>query len=122
MRGYVRTQSLLGPPIFRIADQLIGVKAVKRKVHIRAGYTAQITEQHGAEPVNQFFLSYELPRGRMWLLGCARRFFLEHSVLHKAGSSVHPNYQIRQGHSIRNMNIWDLEQPNDWLKNVASTR
>ncbi len=96
----------------------IGVKTVKRQVPPKLEYTAQITARHVDEPVDQFFfLTYEIVRRKMWLLGgLARESFLASSRLYKAGEFVHPNYQVRQGHEIYNIEILKLIRPKEWLK------
>ncbi|PWC10033.1 hypothetical protein B4923_18040 [Brenneria roseae subsp. americana] len=99
----------------------IGVKTVKRKVPPRETYTAQITARHTEEPIDQFFfMSYELSKRRMWLLGGIKRTrFLQEARYYSAGEWVHKDYQIRQGHEIYNIEIEKLTQPKLWLEYVA---
>jgi hypothetical protein len=95
----------------------IGVKTVKRKGPPRTEYTAQISARHADEPVDQFFfLSYEMPARRMWLLGgVARATFLKHAKYYRAGEWVHSKYMIREGHEIYNLDIRYLTPPRNWI-------
>lgn len=111
-----------GQPDFVTALNIrIGVKAVKRKVPPREDYTAQITAQHAHEPTDHFFfMSYELAKRRMWLLGgIPKERFLREARYHKAGEWVHANYRIRAGHEIYNIDIANLVSPKDWIKQVT---
>lgn len=100
----------------------VGVKTVKRKVPPRMGYAAQITARHAEEPVDQFFfLTYEIDRKRMWFLGAIDRgSFLRESRFYGAGEWVHPNYQVREGHEIYNIEIDRLVRPSEWIAQVAT--
>ena len=64
-------ESAAGQPDFVLPSGLrIGVKTVKRKGPPKTDYTAQITARHADEPIDAFFfMSYEIDRHRMWLLG-----------------------------------------------------
>ena len=107
-----------GKPDFVTAAKLrIGVKTVKRKVAPRADYTAQITARHASEPIDHyFFMTYEIAERRMWLLGgIDRERFLQQARYYGAGEWVHPNYQIRSGHEIHNIDIHKLVSPKDWI-------
>ncbi|QXI37521.1 hypothetical protein [Pseudomonas xantholysinigenes] len=99
----------------------VGVKTVKRKVPPRNDYTAQITARHAEEPIDHyFFMTYEIAERRMWLLGgIGRERFLEESRYYSAGEWVHPNYQIRRGHEIYNIEISKLNPPKDWIAQVT---
>ncbi|MBV7472969.1 hypothetical protein KW826_04270 [Pseudoxanthomonas sp. PXM05] len=99
----------------------IGVKAVKRQVAPRPGYTAQISAKHSAEPVDQFFfLTYQIAEKRMWLLGgIDRPRFLQESRYYRAGETVHSRYVIRSGHEIYNIDIDHLVAPALWLQSVS---
>ncbi|GFZ62218.1 hypothetical protein PSE10A_47290 [Pseudomonas amygdali pv. eriobotryae] len=111
-----------GKPDFVTALNIhIGVKTVKRKVPPRKDYTAQITARHTEEPIHQFFfMSYEIEKRRMWLLGgINREQFLRDARYYGAGDRVHANYQIRQGHEIYNIEISKLVPPTEWIKTVA---
>jgi hypothetical protein len=111
-----------GAPDFVTALNIrIGVKTVKRKVPPREGYTAQITARHAEEPIDQFFfMTYEIDKRRMWLLGgIDRDRFLKEARYYEAGEWVHPKYQIRQGHEIYNIEIAKLIRPKFWLEQVA---
>lgn len=111
-----------GKPDFITALNIrIGVKAVKRKVPPRMDYTAQITAQHAHEPIDHyFFMTYEINERRMWLLGgIDRERFLREARYYAAGEWVHPNYQIRPGHEIYNIEIEKLEKPLEWLVQVT---
>jgi len=111
-----------GQPDFVTAQNVrIGVKAVKRKVPPREGYTAQITARHIEEPIDQFFfMTYEIAKRRMWLLGgIDRERFLMESRYYGAGEWVHENYQIRPGHEIYNIEIGKLIQPKEWITRVT---
>jgi len=110
-----------GQPDFIIVPNVrIGVKTVKRKVPPRADYTAQITARHADEPIDHFFfMSYEVSKRKMWLLGgIGRDFFLELAKRYNAGEWVHPHYQIRPGHEIYNIEIEKLTRPKEWLSSV----
>ena len=100
------------PPAVRV-----GVKTVKRQVGMQPHYTAQITARHALEPIDHFFfLSYEVPKQRMWLLGgIAKRAFLAGARLYTAGEHVHSNYVIRPGHEIYNIGVSELGSPDAWL-------
>jgi hypothetical protein len=102
---------------FVVGDTSVGVKTVKRKSGVKSDYTAQITEHHAEEPVDAFFfLSYEYPRNRMWLLGgCTKAFFLNNAKRYGPGEQVHANYTVREKHAILNLPIKLLHQPEDWL-------
>ncbi len=95
----------------------IGVKTVKRRVPPQTEYTAQITAQYANEPIDHFFfMSYELPQHRMWLLGGIEKGrFLQESHLYRAGEWVHENYQVREGHEIFNIAIAKLVLPKAWI-------
>lgn len=95
----------------------IGVKTVKRQVPPREDYTAQITACHAGEPIDQFFfMTYEIPKHCMWLLGgIDRGSFLQGARYYGAGEWVHPNYQIREGHEIYNIEIAKLVTPKEWM-------
>lgn len=111
-----------GQPDFVTALNVrIGVKTVKRKVPPRENYTAQITARHAEEPIDQFFfMSYEIAKRQMWLLGgCSRERFLQESRHYNAGEWVHPSYQIRRGHEIYNMEIAKLVPPKAWIEAVG---
>lgn len=111
-----------GKPDFVTALNVrIGVKTVKRKVPPREDYTAQITARHAGEPIDQFFfMTYEIAKRRMWLLGgISRECFLREAHYYGAGESVHANYKIRQGHEIYNIEIAKLIPPKVWIKTVA---
>ncbi|WP_042860403.1 hypothetical protein [Dickeya sp. NCPPB 3274] len=99
----------------------IGVKTVKRKVPPLENYTAQITARHANEPIDQFFfMTYELPKRRMWLLGgIERTSFLQEARYYNAGEWVHEHYQIRKGHEIYNIGLEKLVPPKNWLECVA---
>ena len=100
------------PPATRV-----GVKTVKRQGGMQPDYTAQITAKHAHEPIDHYcFLSYELPKQRMWLLGgIAKAAFLAGARLYKAGEQVHPKYVIRPGHEIYNIGVLKLIPPDAWL-------
>jgi hypothetical protein len=111
-----------GAPDFRLASGIrIGVKTVKRKGPPLEGYTAQITARHTKEPIEHFFfMSYEIAKRRMWLLGgIHKQGFLEGAVYVPAGSQVHANYTIREGHEIYNIDIGKLLPPREWLGSLA---
>ncbi|MEW5288281.1 hypothetical protein ABW286_03645 [Erwinia papayae] len=111
-----------GKPDFVTALNVrVGVKTVKRKVPPREDYTAQITARHAEEPIDQFFfMTYELAKRRMWLLGgISREIFLQQARYYGAGESVHANYKIRPGHEIYNIEIAKLISPKTWIKTVA---
>ncbi|WP_198660701.1 hypothetical protein [Acidithiobacillus ferrivorans] len=111
-----------GQPDFVTALNIrIGVKTVKRKVLPREDYTAKITARHTDEPIDQvFFMTYEIAKRRMWLLGgIDRERFLQEARYYGAGEWVHTNYQIRQGHEIYNIEIAKLTAPKDWISQVT---
>lgn len=113
-----------GRPDFVLANGTkVGVKTVKRKVRPRADYTAQITARHADEDVDHFvFMSYEIEKRRMWLLGgIAREPFKEQARYYAAGEQVHRDYQIRPGHEIYNIALARLIAPGDWLASVIGT-
>ena len=68
---------------------------------------------HADEPIDHyFFMSYEVAQKKMWLLGgIDRETFLTLAKRYNAGDWVHPNYQIRPGHEIYNIEI----APRQWL-------
>jgi len=107
-----------GKPDFFVAGYRVGVKTVKRSGPILSGYTAQISTRHVEEPVEFFFfLSYEYPKKRMWLLGgCSKEFFLQHARSYKAGEQVHEFYTVRPGHAIHNIEIAQLTVPRLWIQ------
>jgi len=111
-----------GQPDFVTAPNIrIGVKTVKRKVPPREDYTAQITARHAEEPIDQFFfMTYEIAKRRMWLLGgMERKRFLQEARYYGAGECVHDNYQIRPGHEIYNIEIAKLVPPKDWIARIT---
>ncbi|RPD94007.1 hypothetical protein BBB56_21875 [Candidatus Pantoea deserta] len=111
-----------GEPDFITASNIrIGVKTVKRKVAPREDYTAQITARHANEPIDHFFfMTYEIAKRRMWLLGgINRECFLQEARYYGAGERVHANYQIRQGHEIYNIAISKLVPPKTWINTVT---
>jgi hypothetical protein len=107
-----------GKPDFVSATGLrVGLKTVKRQVAPQPSYTAQITAQHAREPTDEyFFMSYELRKRRMWLLGgIGQQRFLERARYYGPGERVHANYQIRAGHEIYNIAICELVSAGEWL-------
>lgn len=111
-----------GQPDFVTALKIrIGVKTVKRKVPPREDYTAQITARHAEEPIDQFFfMTYEIAKRQMWLLGgIDRESFLREARYYGPGECVHPNYRIRQGHEIYNIEIAKLTPPKVWISQVT---
>lgn len=111
-----------GQPDFVTALNVrIGVKSVKRKVPPQESYTAQITARHATEPIDHyFFMTYEIEKRRMWLLGgVERERFLRESRYYAAGEWVHENYQVRAGHEIYNIEIAKLTAPKMWLAQVT---
>ena len=114
------TDHAAGRPDFLIGRVPIDVKTVKRRVGIRPGYTAQITARHAKEPVSHFFFaSYEFPQRKLWLLGgIEKERFLERATYYQAGDQVHPNYIIRRGHEIYNIDIAELTSPEDWIRSL----
>ena len=110
-----------GKPDFVTALKVrIGVKSVKRQFPPKESYTAQITSSHANEPIEHFFfMSYEIPKRCMWLLGGIERDrFLQESRFYADGEWVHSKYQVR-GHAIYNIEISKLTAPNTWLAQVA---
>lgn len=99
----------------------IGAKTVKRKVPPQLHYTAQVTARHAKEPSNWFFfMNYIIEQKKLWLLGAIESDrFLKQATYYPAGSQVHSNYAIRQGHEIYNIELSRLIQPAAWLKMVA---
>jgi len=112
------TDDAHGRPDFIIRGNPLGCKTVKRKVPMRPSYTAQITARHAHEPVGHFFfLCYELPQKRMWLLGgIEKERFLKLAVYYPAGAEVHKDYIVRPGHEIYNIEVKHLTPPLKWLK------
>lgn len=107
-----------GAPDFKLVSGVrIGVKTVKRQVPMKTFYTAQITARHTEEPIEQFFfMSYEIPKRKMWLLGgIDKQGFLDGAVYHPAGSQVHANYKVRTKHAIWNIDVQKLVPPHEWL-------
>lgn len=118
------TSDAAGRPDFILeGGAKVGVKTVKRQVPPRADYTAQVTARHAAEDVDHFaFMSYEIEKRRMWLLGgMAREPFKDHARYYAAGERVHPNYQIRPGHEIYNIALNRLIAPDMWLRSVTGS-
>ena len=113
-----------GAPDFQLASGIrIGVKTVKRQVSPRKGYTAQITARHTKEPIEHFFfMTYEIAKRRMWLLGgIDKQGFLDKAIYYPAGSQVHANYTIREGHEIYNIDIGELVRPHEWLSRLVGS-
>ncbi|WP_228810732.1 hypothetical protein [Nocardia otitidiscaviarum] len=110
-----------GKADFIIGDSSIGVKTVKRSVPARTGYTAQITAKHAMEPVEYFFFtSYEVPCKRLWLLGgIAKDIFMQNATYYGAGSKVHRDYTVREGHEIYNIEISKLTPPRLWISSLG---
>lgn len=110
-------ENAAGKADFLIRGKSVGMKTVKRKVPFRLDYTAQITAQHAEEPVDAFFFaSFEVPQQRLWLLGgISRDQFLRDARYYAAGEQVHPNYTIREGHEIYNIEARKLIAPERWL-------
>lgn len=111
------------PDFITATNTRIGVKTVKRKVAPREDYTAQITARHAEEPIDHyFFLTYEIGKRRMWLLGgLDRDQFLRDARYYAAGDWVHPHYQVRDGHEIYNIEITRLVPPIEWLDRFVRT-
>jgi hypothetical protein len=115
------TNDAAGEPDFIITPNIrVGVKTVKRKVPPRSGYTAQITAKHASEPTDYFFfMTYEISQKKMWLLGAiTHELFMSEARYYSAGEWVHPNYQIRHGHEIFNIEIEKLIPPDRWLSEI----
>jgi hypothetical protein len=107
-----------GAADFKLATgERVGVKSVKRKLPPKKGYTAQITARHAGEPIEQFFfLTYEIAKRKMWLLGGIEKDrFLREAIYYSEGEKVHPNYTIRPGHEIYNIDIGELVVPDTWI-------
>lgn len=109
-----------GRPDFVLYGLSVGVKTVKRKHPFRRGWTCQVTERHVDEPVDSyFFCSYELPRRHLWMIGgCSRRRFVAKAETYTEGQQVHPNYTVRRGHTIRNVDEKHITPPATWLNAV----
>ena len=121
--NWIQEDSAGAPDFVTSLGVRIGVKTVKRKVPPRGHYTAQITAQHAQEPTEQFFfMSYEINRKIMWLLGGVdKQTFLTHAVYHEGGQQggqVHSSYTVREGHKIYNIAISKLMKPMDWLNQM----
>jgi hypothetical protein len=99
----------------------LDVKTVKRKGEPRMNYTAGITARHLEEKVDHFFfLSYELSARRMWFLGgIDRDTFRKFARYYGPGEKPHPDYTIREGHEIYNIELSRLVRPRDWLLRVT---
>lgn len=97
----------------------VGLKTVKRKFPMLPSYTAQITARHVNEPVDfYFFACYQFPVKCLWLLGgITKTDFLTHAVYYAADEWVHPNYQIRAGHEIYNIEVKHLTPSMEWIGN-----
>ena len=50
--------------------------------------------------------------------GINRKEYLSQAVFFGEGEYVHPNYLIRKGHSIYNLEVSKLVRPIDWLKSL----
>lgn len=118
---WVRDDAAGQPDFVTALNVRIGVKTVKRKGPPRKDYTAQITASHAQEPIDQFFfMSYEISKRRMWLLGgIDSKRFLNEARYYGPGEWVHPSYQVRHGHEIYNIGISKLVTPNAWITQVA---
>lgn len=105
---------------FMVAGWRMDIKAVKRKVVVREDYTAQVTAKHADEPVDGYlFATWHTETNNMWLLGAiGRQRFRQAATYHGAGSKVHENYTVREGHEIYNVPIRELTSPANWLKLV----
>jgi hypothetical protein len=99
----------------------VDVKTVKRKGEPKMNYTAGITARHLEEGVDQFFfMSYEMSARRMWFLGgIDRDTFRKYARYYGPGEKPHPDYTIREGHEIYNIQISRLVRPRDWLLEVT---
>lgn len=65
-------------------------------------------------------MTYEITNRCMWLLGgLERERFLDEARYYHVGEWVHPNYQIRQGHEIYNIEISKLVAPHAWLQSLS---
>jgi hypothetical protein len=119
--AWIRDDAAGKPDFVTARGVCIGAKTVKRKVPPLRDYTAQITARHAEEPIDQyFFMSYELAKRRMWLLGgIARADFLRDARYYGAGEKVHAHYEIRPGHEIYNLEIARLVSPEDWITSIA---
>jgi len=100
----------------------VGVKTVKRKVEPRPHYEAQVSRRHADEPVDYyFFLTYQFLTKRMWLLGgMDRASYLQQARFLDSGAEVHPNYRIRPGHAIYNLEIGRLTPSHIWLEEAIA--
>ncbi|WP_299847591.1 hypothetical protein [uncultured Paracoccus sp.] len=118
---WVRDNAAGQPDFVTALNIRIGVKTVKRKVPPREDYTAQITARHAEEPIDEFFfMTYEIAKRRMWLLGgIDRKRFLQVARYYGAGESVHDNYQVREGHEIYNIEIASLASPSEWIGRIT---
>lgn len=107
---------------FTVAGWRMDAKAVKRKFEVRPGYTAQITARHASEPVDgYFFMTFHTETNAMWLLGAiGRQRFLGDARYYGPDEWVHPNYQVRKGHEIYNIEIDRLTSPATWLEMVRA--
>jgi len=110
-----------GRPDFKIGRVSVGMKTVKRQVPFQSHYTAQVTAKHvEEEPVDQFFFaSFEAPKNRLWMIGGIERDeFRKEAQYYGPGEQVHPNYTVRPGHEIYNIEQRHLRVPTDWIENL----
>lgn len=113
-----------GEPDFIIGSHRVGVKTVKRKNAPKPSYEAGMTSRHTEEPVESyFFMSYQFTERRMWLIGgISKSDFMSNATHYKAGDFVHPNYQIRPGHEIHNIDMSVITAPQSWLNPIVAGR
>ena len=109
---------------FSMLDTTVGIKTVKRKVAMKPYYEAQISERHSREPSKElFFCCYEMMENRLLLLGgMEKRTYLQLARFYGEGEFVHPNYQIRKGHSIYNLEVSKLIPPAEWIMQLQKSQ
>lgn len=112
------TSKAAGQPDLLLQGFRIGVKTVKRKGPPRPQYTAQISARHCEEPVDFFlFASYDITKDMIYFLGAiSKPLFLDQATYFGPGDQVHPNYVIREGHAIYNIEISKLTSLERWLQ------
>jgi len=108
----------LHQPDFIVPLGTVDCKTSKRQVPPKPEYTCGVSTRQLYRTVDwYFFMTYEVPARRMWLLGAIRKEnFLCLGKPYAAGDAIHPGYVVRAGNEITNLPMAELATPVLWAQ------
>jgi hypothetical protein len=108
----------LHEPDFRTAAGTVDCKTAKRMTPPRPEWTCGVSTRQLYRAVDWYaFLTYEVGRRRMWLLGMiAKPDFMARARHLAAGERVHEAYVVRAGNEISNLPMRELVRPMEWTE------